>query len=446
MEISLYWNCRLFDDTIGIDNCVATYEGGMANLNVREICQLVFKKKYKTYYSRENRQYGSGFQLNQYINFVQAIKSHQGLDFKYIRANFDLGPFDSEDNRADVFETLKLCSDKSADIDVAWNRPTTIEDLIKDSKQYSIKAGKKTPTIFHFNHDHFFVSNKNCLLREISLVEKHFSLSPSVKYHKHYSIIASHYSESLAIFRTQHIYDDNKQSTHLNNLELGIELENLDLRIEKIGTENSMISFIGEFIARAEFLHYFWSHTIIASSYLPNYIARPDWPGLSIPKLTIPFYLTRSELIAHYDGMGRESLLFDINRPLELNFLDSVSCNMEMESPAPIGTKHIINDLLKYFLRTRSVYFEELIQLFLANTLPNPEKVSIYSLIRYNFLPYEALNFLRSDCKAIEIINQISIDFPEINEGIISILLIEQTLLFLPKIYASAVLCKIPNT
>jgi hypothetical protein len=445
MPVSLYWNCKLLREIVSLEKeTPVTSPKPFSDLQLNDISAQIFSHSFRPFYPRAVRSSDANFQFNQFEILIASIKSHLRLDFTYIRANFDLGPFDNIENRIFIQDLLIQCAQTSKHVDISWKRPSSISEWLCDSRKFSAISGMATPTVYHFNHDHLFVGEPSALYQEAKRHENFDPIHMAALQTPYIITLSSHYSEYLQVFRCISLGLDNSDST-VKPLTDSSKQSLVDSYVCKIGRQESIFGIAGEFISQSGFLHYFWSKALLTRRPIPDYLPRPDWPCLTHPFLELPFLLPNSELFAHYDGLGRESLLFDLVEPLELSFVANPNSNIS-DTCDPIHYDECLKPLYKYFMRTRAVFFESVIKHLLSKPAREPFMVSIYSVLRHTIIPQEVLNFLRHDVVAKKMLSMAIADCTDINEGIVSVRLTESSLLKLPHIYISAVLTMQPGS
>lgn len=409
-------------------------------MDLRDISTLIFSRPYNIFYPRATRSPSSNHMFNQLDIFCSAIHSHQLLKFSYIKANIELGEYDCPTNQDRILEAFRLCLETDGEISISWKRPSTVEEWASDSMLLSDKLGSNVPCIYHYNHDHFLVTSEAILKAEIKRV---FFLPAEIDTHdiSNRIIESSHYSEKYFQYKSLLSKVETGEPC-APTCQVGQHITSEDPEymptMMHVNTPETRLSLQGEFIATSSFASRFWNHILLKNREFPTYVARPDWPGLAHPDMNLEFFLPNTELFAHFDGIGDESILFDVIQPLELNcpYLSSAQVFYQENTAAQL-TDACIDD----FIRTRSYYFLKILEeLFDHNKKNDNIYSSPASFFRHAILPHEALYYMRTSLYVNTLISpQMINENPDII-SIISIRLVECSLLLLPSLLSRAFL------
>ena len=169
-SVCLYWNARLV--ATSPTPIRKSEKTDVTKASLTDIASTIFSRPYNSFYPRVNRKHSSNQEFNQFDILLGAILSHRKIGFRIIRANLELGEYDSQENRERIEKALNECISEDGYIELRWERPSKIEEWIKDARSFAEIAGKKTPCVYHFNHDHYFVSSQYILQGEIEEITK----------------------------------------------------------------------------------------------------------------------------------------------------------------------------------------------------------------------------------------------------------------------------------
>jgi hypothetical protein len=215
-------------------------------------------------------------EYSQYDILVKAIKSYSTLEFDEVVFNLDI-PYATKSMKSNLLDLIK-CELQFNNLQVFFNRPSTVVDWKKDVEKNRFFFKPNTPILVVMNHDHLFIDYSTLTIDKV--ISQVFPESDSnfgkVLYYSHAPEVIS-----TAINNKGHHGFHGASS-------LIYKSERIDDWIDSLG------------IMTIETLAHIWDNLLFDG----DYIGRFDWPGVRYKSLNVALYVYPREFFRHFDGYG----------------------------------------------------------------------------------------------------------------------------------------------